>query len=468
MMRENDSYIGKMLEEMSEEISFEYDVTTDTMLFSEKYKTVYGRKNKVPHFLKYVKSEYGLSAQNVHRLEEFKRILDYGDVKRYIQIQWPDKNGKYEWCEVVFRHVIDKMGNVLVVGIWRNIDRQKREQVMIRHQVHAEEVKGVHNRLNMETLLNEELGRISMGEVSSLFLVDFDNILEVQATFGVLAAEELLQLYAKELLIHFHEDGIVGHLGNDKFVVFLRQVKNQETAKMLAKRMQRLLKNICVRLNLSKEVTTCVGVTMISQVTTFKDALNEADIALRHGKNKGKNQIVLYSHGIQSEKYVKKITSEKEKNKSIYDAGKIWPDLLARLYQNGTNNKGVEEAIEFIGNLFHLDKIMVWEYDMDQICISNTYQWTNVGIKNTKETAQNINFVEGEKNFSYNSEGIMYCSDVTKESEALQNHASYEKFTALLQAKMDGDGDKLGYITFAMCSGARVWAQEEIDLLKLM
>ena len=51
MAASNDSYIEKVFIELSDEIPFEYDISTDTMNFSEKYKTVYGRKNKIPHFL---------------------------------------------------------------------------------------------------------------------------------------------------------------------------------------------------------------------------------------------------------------------------------------------------------------------------------------------------------------------------------------------------------------------------------
>lgn len=97
MINSNDDNIRQVLEELSSEIPFEYDMTTDTMHFSDKYKLVYDRKPKIPHFVKNACKNYMTYAKNVTRLEEFRRILDYGDMTRYIQLQWPDKNGKYEW-----------------------------------------------------------------------------------------------------------------------------------------------------------------------------------------------------------------------------------------------------------------------------------------------------------------------------------------------------------------------------------
>ena len=175
MSNSNESYIEKIWKDLSEEISFEYDVSTDTMNFSERYKTVYGRKNKISHFLKNTKKDYALSSDTVLRLEEFRQILDYGDMSRYIQIQWPDKYGKYEWCEIVYRHVIDELGNVKVAGIWRNIDRQKREQVMIKHQVVKDDIEGVHNQSSMEKQVTKELNHITIGDVSALYLVELDD-----------------------------------------------------------------------------------------------------------------------------------------------------------------------------------------------------------------------------------------------------------------------------------------------------
>lgn len=467
----NDSYIQKVFIELSDEIPFEYDITTDTMSFSEKYKTVYGRKNKIPHFLKNSRKDYAISANTVLRLEEFKKILDYGDMSRYIQIQWPDKYGKYEWCEIVFRHVIDSFGNVKVVGIWKNIDRQKREQVMLKHQVVTEDMEGVHNRIGIEELVSRELNHIGLGELSALYLIDFDDMKQLRATYGMVAAEEVLHLFAKELLVHFHEDGIIGHLGSDKFLLYMRQIKDKDTAKILAKRIQKILKTLSKRLNLDMGVTACMGITMIDHTIAYKDALNEADAALHHGKNTGKNQFVFYSQSMQGEKYVKKQNKDKnEKSKSIYDAGKIWPDLLEKLYKTESDRKGIKDAIAFIGNIFQLDKVLVWEYDMEHTTVSNTIQWAREGLGNTKGQWQNlpISTIDEDNIFEYNSDGIFYCSDVEKMSAEIKNYAAGEQFKAFLQAHMEGDDEQLGCITFGMCSGARVWVQEEIDLLLLM
>ena len=137
----------------------------------------------------------------------------------------------------------------------------------------------------------------------------------------------------------------------------------------------------------------------------------EADIALRHGKNNGKNQYVFYSQNIHTERYIRKPTLGRiDRNKKMYDAGKIWSDLLERLFNNGNNQQAIEDALELIGNLFRLDKIMVWEYVSEEGTVSNTIQWAREGIPNTKEHQQNIKFLDSEINYVHNSEGIFYCT----------------------------------------------------------
>ena len=466
MINSNDDNIRQVLEELSSEIPFEYDMTTDTMYFSDKYKLVYDRKPKIPHFIKNACKNYMTYAKNVTRLEEFRRILDYGDMTRYIQLQWPDKNGKYEWCEIVYRHVIDSLGNVKAIGIWRNIDRQKREQILIKHQIATESVEGVHSKTAIEEVLTKEFRHIGLGNRGALFLIDFDNTKMIQSVYGVLAAEELLQLFSKELLVHFHEEGMVGYLGSDKFLLYVRQVEEREMVKVLAKRVQNILLNLSVQLNLKKTITASIGITVIEKIIPYKDALKEADTALYHAKHTGKNKFVFYNKELESEKYRIRQGSElREKRKKKYDTGRIWADFLEKLYKSENEQKGINQAIEFLGYVFKLDKIMVWEYSLDQNSVSNTCQWVREGIKNTMEEAQNLPCVKKKENLLYNAEEVYYCSDVTKMSEVVQDDASREKFTAFLRAGMQKDNEKLGFIVFGVCNGSRVWVQEEIDLL---
>lgn len=470
MGHKNEKNINKIIEELSEEISFSYDVSTDTMVFSEKYRTVYGRKNKISHFLRESKKAYILSASSVEQLENLKKVLEYGELNHYIQLQWPNKQGKFEWCEVVFRHVVDRIGNVSAVGIWRNIDQQKRQEVVHKYHVISDEMEGVENRVGIEKQVGCEIAKLSQEEHAAMFLIDFDNMKQIQADFGVLALEELLHLFAKELLVHFHEDGIVGHLGSDKFLVYVSQVKEKETARMLASRMQKLLKGLADRLNLTRDVTVSIGITLVTCDMTYKDALERLDIALRHGKNAGKNQYIFYSQNMQGEKYVKKLVTGKwDKSQKQYDSGKIWADLLERLYRNTDNKRSFDDAIAFIGNVFQLDKVMVWEYDDSQGVITNTIQWAKEGLPNTQQQQQNIAFRDSETNYAHNSEGIFYCTDVDKMPARMREYADKEHFKSLLEVRITGEENTcLGYIDFAVCAGGHVWVQEEVDFLVLM
>ena len=470
MGHENEKDINKILEELSEEISFSYDVSTDTMVFSEKYRTVYGRKNKIPHFLKDSKKMYFLSANSVGQLENLKKVVEYGETNHYIQLQWPNKQGKYEWCEVVFRHIVNRIGNVTAVGIWKNIDRQKRQEVVQKYHVISDEMEGVENRVSIEKQVSCQMAKLSLNEQAAMFLIDFDDMKRIQADFGVLALEELLHLFAKELLVHFHEDGIVGHLGSDKFLVYVSQIKEKETARMLASRMQKLLRGLAEQLNLTKDVTVSIGITLVSCDMTYKEALEQLDIALRHGKNAGKNRYIVYSHNMQGEKYVKKlITGKSDKKQKKYDSGKIWPDLLERLYRNADDKRNFDDAIAFIGNVFQLDKVMVWEYDDSKGTISNALQWAREGLPNTRLEQQDVVFRDSDVNYVHNSEGIFYCTDVDKMPARMREYADKEQFKSLLEVRITGEEDTcLGYIDFCVCASGHVWVQEEVDILVLM
>lgn len=460
----------RIFDELSDEITFEYDLGSDTMVFSEKYKEVYGRKNKVSHFVKGSKSVYSFSAKSVLYLESLKRVQDYKDEARYIQIQWPNKDGNFEWCELVFRQFVDEKGKVKAVGIWRNIDRKKRELVMLKHQVAENHMEGLANKVGIEKLVSQELEKLQDGERAALYMIDFDDMKQVQAEFGVLALEELLHLFSEELLVHFHEDGLVGHLGSDKFLVYLNQIKDKHSAETLAVRIRKLLQRLVQQLNIAKKVTVTIGITMVDNKKSYKEVVDEADIALRHGKNAGKDQLVMFSYKLQEEKYVKPVSGAvANTNEKRYDAGKIWPDLLERLYSSNDSMQSLFEAISFIGCVFKLDKVMVWEYDQERKDVSNVLQWAREGIPNTQKLQQNIPFSMADFEGVHNSDGIFYCTNRERMPERIREYAEMEHFHSLLQAKISFEEDELlGVIDFCVCSKGHVWVQEEVDLLLMM
>lgn len=474
MGREKVDSKKKILEELSEEISFEYELASDTMVFSERYKEVYGRKNRVPHFLKVVKEKYYLFANSIALIEELRQVKIYEQEKHVIQLQWPNKDGVFEWCEVAFCHLVDEEGNVKAIGIWRNIDRNKREAVGHLQQVAMDKMEGLSSKSSIEKQVAKAMARLKDGEAAALFLIDFDDIKKVQMQFGVLALEELLHLFSKELLVHFYEDGLVAHLGSDKFLVYLKQMKDEETAKKIAMRIRNLLKNLVKQLNIGEEVTVTIGITLVIRGKTYKEVVDEADVALRHGKNSGKNKLVMYSASLQSEKYVKKNKQAKSDNdiKKKYDVGKIWPDLLERLFSEKDSYRALQQAIAFIGNVFSLDKIMVWEYNSERECSYNVLQWAKEGLPDTRDLWQGVKLYHPKDDGAnvHNADGIFYCTNREPMPEKMRHYAEIEHFHSLLEAKITSEEDDvtMGFIDFAMCSKGHFWVQEEVDLLVMM
>ena len=468
MTQDGQMELEKIWTNLSEEIPFSYDIATDTMFFSERYKTIYKRKPKISNFLKTVRARYALSTQTVTGLEKLQTVLEYGDTTHCIQVQWPNKDEKLEWCEVTFQHVTDKQGKTQAVGIWRNIQRQKREQVMRDYQMAAAYIPGVENHVNIEEQIGKAMNLMEEGDSAALFFIDFDDMKQMREEFGVLAEEELMHMFGQELLLHFQENGIVGHFGIDKFLVYLPNVSDGELAGILAKRIRKIVKGICEQLHLNREITMSVGIALIKEKMSFREAFSQADLALLHGKNAGKNQYVIYSPNMQSEKYSRKlIRGRGDKRKPRYDTGKLWSDLLAKLYETSDLHQGLENAIAFIGNVFQLDKVMVWEYEGDTI--SNTMQWAREGLPNTQAQQQRIPFCDEEISYAYNSSGIFYCTSVDSMPKRMQEYAAIEQFKELLQARIMGDDQTcLGVIDFALCHDGRVWVQEEIDFLRLM
>lgn len=458
--------------DLSDEIPFEYDFSTDTMYLSEKYRILYNRETIIPDYVKGAKMRRYVSPKTINRLQALRQLSDYGGMKHSVQIQILQNDGVYEWFELVYRQMVDNENNrIKVVGILRNIEQLKREQTVFRiHNKQGRRI-GSNNRNDIEENVTKAIKRLDLGEMGGILLIDFDAYKNFEDYYGLLAGEALLSSFENELAVAFQEQDVVGYYGGDRFIVYVNNLKNYEMLYSYSEQIHKIVDVICRRVKNQEMLTVTIGIAVTeSSQDSYRALINKAECALHRGKNLGGNQSVLFEKEMEGEKYLPKKVETEARQFLIptYAMGKIWADLVERLYRTGDITKGLEDALGFLGHVFHLDKILVFENEVGGSTTSNTLQWKRKGFQNTKDMLQDIE-VEGlDDTEIYNKDGIFYCSDTSKLPQIYRQHLEGENLTAILQSKiMDGD-TSLGFIVFGSCRETRIWVQEEIDMLILM
>jgi diguanylate cyclase (GGDEF)-like protein len=176
---------------------------------------------------------------------------------------------------------------------------------------------GLPNRNYFKELTNNLLIEMEeSNEKGALIFIDFDGFKQINDTYGHRAGDELLSLFAKEMMKHFtiySENGnlfltdirtllkeIPARLGGDEFVILFRNIKNEEEVK---NKVQDLFKDIFISYELYEEVDVklqgSAGVAMFPKDgKKYNQLLKSADIAMYDAKSAGKNTIRFYKEKI--------------------------------------------------------------------------------------------------------------------------------------------------------------------------
>lgn len=153
---------------------------------------------------------------------------------------------------------------------------------------------GLWNRLYLEEKASEMLAKRHI--TCAFFIMDLDNFKSVNDTWGHVAGDSLLANISVTIQSTIQKTDIACRMGGDEFGIFIFNVINYENAKLLA---QKLIRKIWERMldsHSPSRITASIGIAMSPEDgTIFQDLYRNADKALYHAKQYGKNTFCFYN-----------------------------------------------------------------------------------------------------------------------------------------------------------------------------
>lgn len=138
----------------------------------------------------------------------------------------------YIWVRMVVVFIPNKSRSNLhkIFVMFKNIDDEKLKDLDYITKSRTDYLTGLYNREYTKVLIDEYFEKNKNG--SGVFcIVDIDDFKNVNDTFGHITGDELLREIAKRLNNAIGNNDIIGRIGGDEFVVFMKNIENEETAK---------------------------------------------------------------------------------------------------------------------------------------------------------------------------------------------------------------------------------------------
>lgn len=126
-----------------------------------------------------------------------------------------------------------------------------------------------------------------------VILIDLDNFKEINDQYGHGKGDEVLVAFSSILQKSLQKDDLAIRFGGEEFLMIIQTSDYSYVHSKISQMQQSLLNRRFEWLNYDRNITFTAGISLRQQNEDIEDTIERADIALYHGKNKGKNAIVL-------------------------------------------------------------------------------------------------------------------------------------------------------------------------------
>jgi diguanylate cyclase (GGDEF)-like protein len=184
-------------------------------------------------------------------------------------------------------------GTVVLV---EDITERRNAEARISHLARYDELTALPNRVNFR----DEMERLlaishSAARLSALLFIDLDQFKQVNDTLGHPCGDELLCAVADRLREMLRPEDFVARFGGDEFVVFQQNIKSEEDAAGLARRIVDRLSERYQIDNHLVEIGASIGIAMTTPPGISADTLmKNADMALYRAKADGRGTFCFF------------------------------------------------------------------------------------------------------------------------------------------------------------------------------
>jgi diguanylate cyclase (GGDEF)-like protein/PAS domain S-box-containing protein len=216
-------------------------------------------------------------------------------------------DGSWTWVERVVRPVMNPLSGELIEWheVTRDITSRQQFEDELRHHALHDRLTGLANRTLLLDRLDQAIRRASRtgASVAALF-IDLDNFKVVNDSLGHDAGDRLLVEFAHRLEHTVRGVDTAARLGGDEFVVVCADLRTDEELRHIGERLRRALAEPCRIDGSELHVTASIGVahfdgSVATHTDSPEDMLRDADLAMYHAKEQGKNQLSMFNTNLR-------------------------------------------------------------------------------------------------------------------------------------------------------------------------
>ena len=457
----------RLMQEVSDEIPFDLDVAEWKLLRSKRLMEARGIKDAEDTYYPFAEGVKEIHPLDQERFTTAMKVAAGKEMSGTIDMRYnvaqDNMAPKYIWYRIHYKSVRDNDGKIIrIIGRGYNVEKD----VLLEEKVKRDPLTKLLNKMEVENQVAEAL-RYPGDRPNVLFLIDIDNFKGINDTFGHTFGDTVISDIASILSRQFRSQDIVGRVGGDEFLVFMRNVP-VEKAELKARNLCRSLAKEYTGGDVIRKITTSIGLS-VSGVdgNSYKELFDSADRAMYSTKRSGKNGFRL-ARG-ESIEPIRKREKQNEERENLKDEDR---DFIVSAINLLTHARNIDASLNLL-----LQKI-VKEYRLDLIalCEDSGNERFSVLTNYYSELVSFYDRILIEKNGveslipDYNKAVVLDKPPVDSWMKSAEKQGcSIPRYladnTSVAACKYEFASNKTGQLFFFRFGNGKEWQQSELNIL---
>ncbi len=451
--------------QLTEEWFWIYDVSMSTIQFFGKGRDILGLSEVKQPFPSYVVENGMVFPDDLEGFLQFDANLKSGVVEP-LEVRFVQPSGITRYYKITYKTIYDKDGKPLFsIGKTYDIDKQKRLEVLSKTDL----LTNCLNKITTENIVRDIIDS-SSGASHALFIIDVDNFKSVNNELGHYFGDIALSDIAKNLHSNFRGGDIIGRIGGDEFLVFVKNISNEQVIKHKAEAIANAFKNSYSGENSDYKISGSIGVAIYPKhADTYEGLYRCADKALYNSKADGKDCYTIYSEEL-ADTNTPTLTVVDNSNKPVnsYFDSNIVSVMFNLMYQAEDVSRSINMVVGLMGTHMNADRCYIVQTTDSETSYSITYEWSSNNTISKKDSFQNVDgaslvdfFAELEENGFMCSNGKTLLLDTDLEKNTPDKSAN-----SYLLTQTKGKG--CSRIVFGLddINPHRIWSEKEINTMQ--
>lgn len=169
------------------------------------------------------------------------------------------------------------------------------ESETLQNKADTDQLTGLYNKMATERLIKEYIAGAGQDKISMMFVLDIDNFKKINDTQGHAFGDKVLSSFGIQIKSWFRMSDIIGRIGGDEFIIFIKDIKDVNAVKREGSRIMQFFEGFNVGDYTRYSPTASVGGAVFPvDANNFDDLYKAADKAVYKSKRGGKNRVSFF------------------------------------------------------------------------------------------------------------------------------------------------------------------------------